>query len=528
MNIRVLLTAWFFFVIVSGVASAHNGWYNLEELGADITGEKLSTQIIEQAISKASEKGGGTIYFPAGEYLTGPIVMKSNITLHLDAGALVKFSTNFDHYLPFVQSRWEGTVMMNFSPLIYAHGQENIAITGQGKLDGQGREWWREMYRVRQALDTEPKSKNKYQTMWEELNGDVVTEDYYQNTMKLRFFRPPMIQFFQCDNIIIEDVTVINSPFWTINPAFSDNITIRGVTINNPPSPNTDGINPTSCSNVRISDCHISVGDDCITIKSGRDIDGRKWNVPTENVTITNCTMLNGHGGVVIGSEVSGSVRKVTITNCIFDGTDRGIRLKSARGRGGVVEEIRIDNIVMKGIKREAIVFNLHYDPNVAEESVSERTPTFKNIHISNVTATNVKNACLFIGINEMPIENLTFNNINIQAETGFVINKAKNIELHNVNVSVKKGASFIAEDVSGLVLDNVKTSSPLIDEPTVKLLNVKDAFIYNCFPMVPTHQFIKIDGKGTKNIHLLNNIFYNVEVPMIKGLEVNQKAVIM
>lgn len=528
MNIRALLIGWFFLIVLGGVVSAQSGWYNLEELGADVTGQELSTQIIEQAISKASEKGGGTIYFPAGEYLTGPIVLKSNITLHLDAGALVKFSTNFDHYLPFVQSRWEGTVMMNFSPLIYAHGQENIAISGRGKLDGQGREWWREMYRIRQNLQDEPNSKHKYHAMWEELNDDVITEEYYQNTMKLRFFRPPMIQFFQCSNIRIEDVTVVNSPFWTINPAFSDNITIRGVTINNPPSPNTDGINPTSCRNVRISDCHISVGDDCITIKSGRDIDGRKWNVPTENVTITNCTMLNGHGGVVIGSEVSGSIRKVTITNCVFDGTDRGIRLKSARGRGGVVEEIRINNIVMKNIKREAIVFNLHYDPNVAEEPVSERTPTFKNIHISNVTATNVKNACLFIGIDEMPIENLTFNNINIQAETGFVINKAKNIELHNVEVSVKKGASFIAQDVSGLVLDNVKSSNPLDDAPTIDLFNVKDAFIYNCFPMVPTQQFMKVDGKETKYVHLQNNLFYNVKVPVVKGAELKRNAVVM
>ena len=182
----------------------------------------------------------------------------------------------------------------------------------------------------------------------------------------------------------------------------------------------------------------------------------------------------------------------------------------------------------MKNIKREAIVFNLHYDPNVPEEPVSERTPTFKNIHISNVTATNVKNACLFIGIDEMPIENLTFNNINIQAETGFVINKAKNIELHNVEVSVKKGASFIAQDVSGLVLDNVKSSNPLDDAPTIDLFNVKDAFIYNCFPMVPTQQFMKVDGKETKYVHLQNNLFYNVKVPVVKGAELKRNAVVM
>ena len=178
--------------------------------------------------------------------------------------------------------------------------------------------------------------------MWDAQNDTTAiyaeTNKDYVSTLQRRFFRPPFIQPVRCKKVKIEGVKIVNSPFWTVNPEFCDNVTIKGITINNVPSPNTDGINPESCRNVHISDCHISVGDDCITIKSGRDAQARRLGVPCENITITNCTMLSGHGGVVIGSEMSGSVRKVTISNCVFDGTDRGIRIKSTRGRGGVVE----------------------------------------------------------------------------------------------------------------------------------------------------------------------------------------------
>jgi polygalacturonase len=268
------------------------------------------------------------------------------------------------------------------------------------------------------------------------------------------------------------------------------------------------------------------VGDDCITIKSGRDADGRKWNVPCENITITNCTMLSGHGGVVIGSEMSGSVRKVTIGNCVFDGTDRGIRLKASRGRGGVVEEIRVSNIVMKNIKREAFVFNLFYDKNQPEEPVSERTPIFRNIHISNVTGSEVKQACTILGIKEMPVENLTFNNINIDANTGFVMSTAKNIELHNVEVSTKIGAAVKAEDVEGLVLENVKSRVPLTGKPIVELKNVKNAFIYNNFPIAQTDMFLDISGELTDGIYVRGNEFANVITPYKLDKSLKEDAV--
>lgn len=509
------------------VLSAPAGWINVRQMGAKADGATLCTEAIKKSIAQAEKQGGGTVYFPAGRYLTGAIILKSNTTLHLDAGAVLTFSDNFDDYLPFVQMRWEGTVMNSFCPLIYAYEQENIAITGRGTIDGNGKKWWMEMFRIMGEVKSngDVKELNSYQKMWEEQNQGLETSDYYASTMKLRFFRPPLFQTFRCKNIRIEGVTVVNSPFWTINPIFCDNVTVTGVTINNPPSPNTDGINPSSCSNVHISDCHISVGDDCITIKSGRDADGRKWNRPCENITITNCTMLNGHGGVVIGSEMSGSVRKVTISNCVFDGTDRGIRLKASRGRGGVVEEIRVDNIVMKNIPREAFVFNLFYDKNQPEEPVSERTPIFRNIHISNVTGSAVKQACMVLGITEMPVENLTFNNINIEAEAGFDISTARNIELHNVEVSTKRGASFKAQNVENLVLENVKARTPLAQTPVVDLKDVKNVFLYNNSPMAPTDIFVRVGGALTEKVVVKNNNFVNVKQPLVKDADVAEKT---
>ncbi|GAB3649340.1 glycoside hydrolase family 28 protein [Echinicola sediminis] len=515
-----------FIVCQAAYAVNSPGWTNILEVGGNNEGQ-LCTDAIQGAIEKAAEAGGGTIYFPAGDYLTGAIKLKSNITLHLDAGAVLRFSTNFDHYLPFVQMRWEGSVMQNFSPLIYAYEAENIAITGRGKIDGQGYDWWMEMYRIHEA-DPETLEETKYQKMWTEANQGLETEGYYQKTMGLKFFRPPLIQPFRCKNVRIEGVTIVNSPFWTVNPAFCDNVTITGVTIENPPSPNTDGINPTSCKNVHISDCHISVGDDCITIKSGRDIDGRKWDTPTENVTITNCTMLSGHGGVVIGSEVSGSIRKITISNCVFDGTDRGIRLKAARGRGGVVEEIRVDNVVMKDIKLEAIVMNLFYDKNTKEGPVTEKTPVFRNIHISNVTGSNVNAAGKVLGIPEMPIDRISFSNINMEAKEGLSIHTATNVELHDVEISTERGPSLKVEEVQGLILDNVKSRKPHAARPVVEFKNVNNAMVSNNFPMVETPSFIDVLGEKSEKIFIQNNQWGNVKKPVVKGEEVNEGAIEM
>ena len=412
--------------------------------GAKADGKTLNTMLINHTVDRLSQAGGGTLFFPAGTYLTGAIRLKSNITLELEAGATLLFSDNFDDYLPFMEVRHEGVMMKSFSPLISAMDAENITIKGEGTLDGQGKAWWTEFFRIYVDLEKNGmRELNKYQPLWERENDVEAlyaeTNEDWHGTLKRRFFRPPFIQPVRCRRVRIEGVKIINSPFWTVNPEFCDNVVVTGVTIHNVPSPNTDGINPESCRNVHISDCHISVGDDCITLKSGRDAQARRLGVPCENITITNCTMLSGHGGVVIGSEMSGSVRKVTISNCVFDGTDRGIRIKSTRGRGGVVEDIRVSNIIMSNIKREAVVLNLKYSEMPAEP-MSERTPLFRDISISGLTAVGVKTPVKIVGLEEAPVTDIILRDINVKnAREKCIFENCERIRLTDVIVNGKE-----------------------------------------------------------------------------------------
>jgi polygalacturonase len=510
-------------VIILACLLAHTAgaqqFYNVLSYGAKNDSSKIATKAIAAAINAASKKGGGTIYFPAGKYLTGPIHLKSNITIFIDAGAELHFSDNFDDYLPFVESRFEGVDVKNFSPLFYAYKVENIAIVGRGLINGNGKKWWD----VAEGYD-EKQPRNKWAKMFDSANKNTIWPDNLGQIRK-GFLRPPFIQPMYCKNLLIQGITIINSPFWTVNPEFCDNVTIHAVTINNPPSPNTDGINPESCRNVRISDCYISVGDDCITIKSGKDQPGRTKATPAENYSITNCVMLRGHGGVVIGSEMSGGVKKITISNCIFDGTDRGIRLKTARGRGGIVEDIRVDNIVMKNIRDQAIVLDMQY-ARTNPEPVSERTPQFRNIHISNVTA-QTKEAIFINGLAEMPVEDITFSDIQFDAQVGATIKEAKNIEFHNVRITTQHGSSLMAENVNGLTIDGIKTLRSHADKPIVSLNNVQNVFLYNCNVIQETPVFLQVKGEKTKNVVLKNNNFQFALKPLMKEESVKENIVV-
>jgi len=512
--IKVTLV-WCTILTCSFTAKAQS-YYNVLKYGAKNDSSKLATTAIKNAIDAASKAGGGTVYFPAGKYLTGAIHLKSNITIFIDAGAELHFSDNFDDYLPMVKSRYEGVDVTSFSPLFYAYKAENISIIGRGLIDGHGKKWWDFVEGYKQD---QPRSKWQY--MFDDLNKNITLPDDPKQ-MKRGFLRPPFIQPMFCKNVRIDGITIRNSPFWTVNPEFCENVTIHGVTINNPHSPNTDGINPESCKNVHISNCHISVGDDCITIKSGKDEPGRKMAVPAENYTITNCTMLSGHGGVVIGSEMSGDVRKIVISNCVFDGTDRGIRIKTARGRGGVVEEIRVSNIIMKNIGEQAIVLDMQY-AKTNLEPVSVRTPKFRNIHFSNITGREINQAGYLNGLEEMPIENITFNDINIDAKTGFTINSSDKIEFHNVQVNTEMGPSLMASSVNNLTIDGLKSYKPHSNAPVIDLKNVSDLFLYNAFPIAGTSTYLKLSGAGTKNITLGNNNFRNIKNAIAKEKDVSE-----
>ncbi len=499
-------------------------FFNVLNYGVDRSGEKKNTEKIAQIIEKATEQGGATLYFPAGVYLTGPIHLQSNITLYLDAGAVLKFSDDFDDYLPFVTMRWEGTVNQNFSPLIYARNCTNISIIGQGTLDGQGQKWWDFYNKIRKEMQKNGHvtTSSKWQEMHRKANRDVAQPDTW-NWTENQFLRPPMIQLFQCSKIRINGITLQNSPFWNINPVFCDNLTVDGVTITAPPeSHNTDGINPSSCSNVHITNSHISVGDDCITIKSGRDEDGRKWGKPCENITITNCTMLNGHGGVVIGSEMSGGVKKVTISNCVFEGTDRGIRIKTMRGRGATVEDVQVSNIVMNNIIYEAFMMNMMYQ-KTDPEPVSERTPEFRNIHISNVTVSNAHQAGKLIGLAEMPIHDVSFSNMSIQAEKGFEVLNAKDLSFHDIRISNQDGSLLSAENVSGLVLDFVKTSTDSQENSAVLLTDCSNVFVNNSMASAGAGAFLTVKGSKSSDIVLGFNDFSRLTHPVVIGPDVRK-----
>lgn len=471
--------------------------YNIKELGADTKGQVKCTELINQTIQKAAEAGGGTIYFPAGTYLTGAITMQSNITLQIEAGATLSFSTDFDDYLPFREVRWEGIFMQTFSPLIYAKGAENIAIKGEGTLEGNGKAWWEEVKKQQYKVyaDGSILQPNKFQQMWLDQNADLKVEKYYEKSLQHRFFRPPFIQFQECNHVTIEGVTIQNSPFWTVNPVGCDDLLVHGIKIKNPDDGwNTDGINPSSCSNLRVSDCFISVGDDCVTIKSGRDFNGRDYGKPCENITITNCIMLSGHGGVVIGSEMSGGVRNVAISNCVFNGTDAGIRLKASRGRGGVVENIRVENIVMRNISKNAFIFNLFYDKTSTPEPVTERTPVFRNVHISNVTGVDVNKVGFITGIEEMPVNEISFSNINMTAKEGFTAETATNLHFNNISIATEKGPSLSFTKCDGVVLNDVRSMAPLADQAIVEVKESKSVLVNNCFQTVPADVFLQTD----------------------------------
>jgi hypothetical protein len=501
---KKIFTGLILLIVLQGV-QAQKIWTNIADHGADPSGKIKCTEVINELIDSLAANGGGTLLFPAGTFLTGPIVMKSNITLYIDAGSTIKFSDDFDDYLPMVQSRWEDVRVKNFKSQIYAYRCENISIRGDGHLEGQGQKWWDflENVNLNKTVDS------KWQEIFKKENAVLLQKDAYISSKKY-FLRPPMVTTYECKNVLIEGVSFSNPPFWTIMPAFTDNITITGITIENPgDSPNTDGIDPSSCKNVHISNCHISVGDDCIVIKSGRDTDGREANMPTENVTITNCTMLKGHGGVVIGSEMSGGVKRVTISNCVFEGTDRGIRIKTMRGRGGVVEDIRVSNITMYNIINEGILITLRYQPTKVEE-LSERTPSVNNVQLSGINIRGAQRPLAVYGIEERDISEISINDLRSYTEKGILIENASGISFHDIRMSIKKGSPMEAKDSKNITWDLVSVSSVFNKLPYLNLINCQNVKVSNCFQTDDVEVYVYGDEKCS-DIFIVNNVLPGV-----------------
>src|SRR6266446_4436438 len=297
--------------------------YDVRTYGATGNGKTSDTTAIQKAVEACAAGGGGKVIFPAGRFLSGPIFLKSRVQVEVESGAVIEGSTNFDDY-PAINGRWEGIERKVYASLFTGKNLEQVSITGRGCLQGRGENWW-EAHRKTFELRKQ--------------QGLTEREPEHPKDAPLRWPRPRLINLYHCTNVLIRDLTLFNSPSWNVHPVYCENVTLDNLTIMAPAdSVNTDAVDPDSCRNVRISNCHFDVGDDCIVIKSGYNADGRRVGIPCENILVSNCTFAHGHGGVVNGSEMSGSVRNVSVVNCTFDGTQRGLRVKTSLGRGGVIE----------------------------------------------------------------------------------------------------------------------------------------------------------------------------------------------
>lgn len=389
--------------------------YPVANFGAIADDESDDLPAFVNAIAQCNADGGGKVVVPAGKYvLNGPIHMKSNVHLAFEDGAIVAFSNDPNDYLPAVYTRWEGAELYNYSPLIYAYEQENIAITGPALLDGQADEthWWPwKGGRWQQGGQDVLESRDlliKYNREEVPVDQRVFGEGHT--------LRPNFLQPYKCTNVYIEGITLTNSPMWVVHPVLCENVIVENVTVDSH-GPNNDGCNPESCRDVLIQNCHFDTGDDCIALKSGRNQDGRRIGRPTENVIIRNCRMKDGHGGVVIGSEVSGGCRNIFAEDCMMDSPnlDRAIRVKTNRSRGGVIENLHFRNIEVGEVDEAVVKVNMRY---TLDDSISINYPVVRNIYVENVRSKKSEYGLRILGIDDehqvssVTIENCRFDGV--------------------------------------------------------------------------------------------------------------------
>ena len=455
---------------------------SIVETGGVGDGVTLNTAAFAEAINCLAQKGGGTLNVPQGVWFTGPIVLQSNINLHLEKGALILFTPDFDAY-PLIETSFEGLETRRCQSPISGKGLENIAITGEGAINGSGEAWrplkrekvtekyWNKVVKSGGVL----KNPNYWFPSEKSLKGEMLSEPNLNVPRKeltneewaeiKDFMRPVMVSLIECKNVLLQGVLFENSPSWNIHPLMCENVIVDGVFIRNPGfAQNGDGLDLESCKNTIIVNTTMDVGDDAICLKSGKDADGRKRDRPTENVLVDNCIVFQGHGGFVVGSEMSGGVKNVSVKNCKFIGTDVGLRFKSCRGRGGVVENIYIENISMVNIVTDSFLFDLFYGGKSASESledgdrpgadgtavlpVTEETPAFRNIYVKNLVSRNARRAMFFNGLPEMNITNINVEDAWFTATYGAELSEADGVNFKNVNIVAEKGEPLLMNNV--------------------------------------------------------------------------------
>jgi DNA sulfur modification protein DndE len=500
--------------------------FNIMNYGAVADGMTLNSSAINKAIEACAKSGGGTVLIPQGSYVTGPIIMKSNIDLHIAKNALVIFSPDFNQY-PLVVSSFEGVDAARCQSPVVAENLENIAITGQGVMNGNGY-YWRP---VKKDKLTESQWKNHLKDF-----GGVLTADkkmWYASEKALKgsltnnigkltggkkladfedvkdFLRPNMIRVYQCKNILIQDVTFENSPAWTTHLMMSEHITLKNLKVKNPwYGTNTDALDLESCKNALVEDCNFDTGDDGITIKSGRDAEGRKRGMPTQDIIVNNCTVYHSHGGFVVGSEMSGGAKNLYVSNSTFIGSDIGLRFKTTRGRGGTVENVYVNNVNMKDIPAEAILFDMYYmakdpvvlagekrePPAVEFKPVDETTPQFRNFYFRNITCNGAAKGIFVRGIPEMHVKNILIENAVLQADEGIDIQEATNITLNNITM-ISKNTNPVA-----YILNS--------DSITISNLKYRDS----------AEVLVHVQGDRSKNISILNTDVSKAKQKLVTG----------
>ncbi len=430
-------------------------------------GNQLCTATLQDAIDQLASRGGGHVVLKAGLWLTGPIVLRSNIDLHLEHGAVLQFAAD-ERLYPLVRTSFEGLDTRRCQSPISGRDLENVSITGHGVIDGNG-QYWRPVKKSKvtdahwKQLLAQPGSRELRKGYWvpsesyargeagADMNVPKARTEEEWESMK-RFLRPVMVSLIGCKNVLLLGVIFQNSPAWNLHPLMCENVIIDQVLVRNPAyAQNGDALDLESCRNALVVNSRFDAGDDGICLKSGKDADGRRRGRPCENVVVSGCTVFAGHGGFVVGSEMSGGIKNIKVGDCQFVGTDVGLRFKSTRGRGGVVENIFIDGVTMTDIATYALTFNMYYGgksvTEVLEEGgqptqveavpVTEETPIFRNIDIRNIVCHHAGMAMEFNGLPEMPIDGIHLENISISARKDAIFNHSRNITKENVHINI-------------------------------------------------------------------------------------------
>lgn len=511
--------------------------FNILDYGAKNDASAPATEAFRKAIDAARATTGGTIYVPAGHYTSGPIELFSNMTLEIDAGAIVAFPAG---PLPFTRGRQQGIEALTPVPLIGGHDLENVTITGRGILTSSNADWMKLHGRMVPAHSGQGELSSNYAESlqaqgkplpsakedlgsangpaWEHLLQTIETgrpisdEEYRAAAAEMR---PSFVRFMNAKNVLVEGVRFIGSPMWTIHLLYTENATVRNVIIETHPGVHTDGIVVDSSRFVRITDDSIDTGDDGIVLKSGKDADGRRVNRPTEDVAISNCTVHHAHGAVTIGSETAGGVRNIVASNITALDTENGIRIKSRRGRGGVIEDLRFDNWTMENVG-EGIVVTSYYmmegEAAPQDEPFSERTPVFRNIAISHITINGAKTLVEIEGLPEMPITGLRLTDIVGTGKIGLTARKTDGLELHNVQLNAERGPAFHIDSSANLELDGIGTRTPLAAAPVLRLTHSAGAVLRNSRAFPGTGTFLSTLPGELKTLHLEGNVLENAK----------------